>query len=77
MNKRFMGSGISEVLVAAGVIQLGSVDQAMKGKHFNRIMRCHSLMREMLLELLLQIHNFKITDEEKDKLNNLRNTLRD
>ena len=76
MNKRFMGSGISEVLVAAGVIQSG-VDQAMKGQHFNRIMRCHSLMREMLLELLLQEHNFKITDGEKDKLNNLGNTLRD
>ena len=70
MNKRFMGSGISEVLEAARVIQPGSVDQAMK--HFNRIMRCHLLMREMLLELLLQEHNFKIKDEEKDKLNNLR-----
>ena len=51
MNKRFMRSGISEILVAAGVIEPGSVDQAMKGKHFNRIMRCYSLMREMLLEL--------------------------
>ena len=49
MNKRFKGSSISEVLVAAGVIQSGSVDQAMRGKHFNRIIRCHSLIRETLL----------------------------
>ena len=48
MNKRCMGSGISEVLVAAGVIQPSSVDQAMKEKHLNS--RCHSLMREMLLQ---------------------------
>ena len=30
MNKRFTGSGISEDLVAAGVIQSGSVDQVMR-----------------------------------------------
>ena len=37
MNKRFTESDILEVLVAGGVIQCGSVDQAMKGKHYNRI----------------------------------------
>ena len=60
MNKRFKDSGILEFLVAAGVIQSGSVDQAMRGKHFNRIIRCHSLLRETLLELLFQEHNFSI-----------------
>ena len=30
--KRFLGSGISDVLVAAGVIVEGSVDQSLKGK---------------------------------------------
>ena len=34
--KRFKGSGISDVLVAASVIADGSVDQALRGKHFKR-----------------------------------------
>ena len=34
--KRFKGSGISDELVAAGVISDGSVDQALLGKHFKR-----------------------------------------
>ena len=32
--KRFNGSDISDVLVAAGVIAEGSVDQALCGKYF-------------------------------------------
>ena len=32
--KRFKGSGISEVLVATGVISDGSVDQVLRWKHF-------------------------------------------
>ena len=54
IKKRLAGSGISDILVAAGVIKYGSVDQAKRGKHFNRIIRCHSLMREVLLRFLLQ-----------------------
>jgi len=34
--KRFKGSGISDVLVAAGVIVEGSVDQELCGKHLKR-----------------------------------------
>ena len=34
--KRFQGSGIDDVLVAAGVVAGGSYDQALCGKHFNR-----------------------------------------
>ena len=37
--KRFKWSGIANVLVAAGVISDGSVDQAMRGKHFKRGVR--------------------------------------
>ena len=31
--KRYRGSGIADILVSAGVIVAGSVDQALKGKH--------------------------------------------
>jgi len=47
--KRFKGSGISDVLVAAGVIADGSVDQALRGKHFNRAVRYLRLFYETLV----------------------------
>jgi len=47
--KRFKGSGISDVLVAAGVISDGSVDQALRGKHFKRGVRCLWLFYETLI----------------------------
>ena len=51
--KRHKGSGIAEVLVAAGVIAEGSVDQALRGKHYRRALRCLTLMYETLMHLLL------------------------
>jgi len=54
MNKRFQGSGLSDLLVAAGVIADGSVDQALKGKHYKRGMRCLRLMYETLMRQIVQ-----------------------
>ena len=51
--KQYKGSGIAEVLVAAGVITEESVDQALRGKHYRRALRCLSLMYEALVHLLL------------------------
>ena len=34
--KRYKGRGVADVLVAAGVIAEGSVDQALRGKHYRR-----------------------------------------
>jgi len=51
--KRYKGSGIADILVAAGVIAEGSVDQAFRGKHYRRALRCLSLMYETLMHLLL------------------------
>jgi len=42
--KRYKGSGIAEVLVAAGVIAEGSVDQALRGKHYRRALHCRTVM---------------------------------
>ena len=47
--KRFLGSGISDLLVSAGVIVEGSVDQALKGGHYRRGLRCIMLWRETLI----------------------------
>ena len=46
---RFKGSGISDALVAAGVIADGSVDQALHGKHFKRGFRCLRLFYDTLV----------------------------
>ena len=51
--KRHKGSELADVLVAAGVIAEGSVDQALKGKHYRRAFRCLMLMYEALMHMLL------------------------
>ena len=40
MDKRFRGSGLSDILVTDGVIAEGSVDHALRGKHYKRSIRC-------------------------------------
>ena len=52
--KRFKGSGIADTLVAAGVVVEGSVDQALRGKHYRRGVRCILLWREALIQKRLQ-----------------------
>ena len=52
--KRYNGSELADVLVAAGVIAEGSVDRALKGKHYKRGLRCLKLMYEALMSRLLQ-----------------------
>ena len=44
--KRCKGSGIwLEILVAAGVVVEGLIDQALQGKHYRRGVHCIMLMR--------------------------------
>ena len=63
MYKRYKGSGVADLLVAAGVIAECSVDQALSGKHYRCALLCLSLMYEMLMHLLL---NNKLTGLEFD-----------
>ena len=51
--KHYKGSGVADVLVAAGVIAEGSVDQALRGKHYRCALHCLSLMYEKLMHLIL------------------------
>ena len=53
IKKRFKGSGIAEILVAADVIADGSVDQALSGKHYKRSTRCLKLMYEVLTRRII------------------------
>ena len=54
INKRFKGSGLAELLVAADEIAKGSVEQALKGKHYKRGVRCLKLVYELLTRKIIQ-----------------------
>ena len=46
--KRFKSSGIAETIVAAGVVVEGSIDKALRGKHYRWGIHCIMLWREAL-----------------------------
>ena len=50
--KRLEGSGLSNIFVSASIIADKSVDQAMRGKHFRRIVRALQLTDEALQQSL-------------------------
>ena len=54
INKRFGGSGLSDILSAAGVIAEKSVDQALRGKHYSRACRALQLVYETLQRRILR-----------------------
>lgn len=71
--KRYKGSGLEDVLIAAGVIAEGSVDRALKGKHYKRGLRCLRLMYEALMSQLVQERlTPHMADETKKNLETLR-----
>ena len=48
ISKRFERSGLSDIFVSANIIADKSVDEAMCGKHFRRIVRALQLTYESL-----------------------------
>ena len=48
INKRFGGSGLSDIMSTAGVIAEKSVDQALRGKHYSHACRALQLVYEVL-----------------------------
>ena len=77
LYKRFKGSGMAETLVSAGVIVGGSVDHALKGKHYRSGVRCILLWRESLIHEKLRVilENHYLTDTNKEALRVLRGPL--
>ena len=74
INKRFNGSGLSD-LVAAKVIAEGSVDNALKGKHYKRGVQCFHLMYEVLVCRIIQQElneGLSLSAELKEKLEKLQ-----
>ncbi|MES9879868.1 MAG: hypothetical protein ABW185_03205, partial [Sedimenticola sp.] len=52
--KRFKGSGMADTLVTSGVVVEGSVEHALRGKHYRRGVRCIMLWREVLIHTRLR-----------------------
>ena len=76
IHKRFKGSGLSDVLVAAGAIAEGSVDKALCGKHYKRGIQCLRLMYEALIRQIIQesINDGQhLSSETKEMLQILQN----
>lgn len=72
-DERYNGSELEEVLVAGGVIADGSVEHALKGKHYKRGLRCLRLMYEALISQLVQSSVASdLVDETKENLEILR-----
>ena len=68
MCRQFKGSGLEDLAVAAGIVEAGSVDHALKGKQHKRGMRLHKLMYECLARLLYSV--FCILYSELNHLSN-------
>ena len=77
LYKRFKGSGLDDIPVTAGVVVQGSVDQALRGKHYRRGVRCIFLWREALIQnrlsQVLQYEDLPATVQ--NNLGILRNAL--
>ena len=52
--KRFEGSGLSDIFVSASIIADKSVDQAMRGKHFRRMVGALQLTYEALQRRIIR-----------------------
>ena len=49
LGKKMKGSGLSNIIMEAGLISSGSVAGVMQGKHYDRVFHCHKVALESLL----------------------------
>ena len=68
INKRFDGSGIFDLVSATNLVEEGSADQALRGKHHNRGKRTYMLVYEALVRMLLQKHESQLPQKVKDTI---------
>jgi hypothetical protein len=54
LGKMMSGSGFEEVIIEAGMCASGSINQVIRGSHYNRAMRIHQHVPEALERLLLE-----------------------
>ena len=65
LGKQMKGSGLSEIVIEAGVCASGSLDKVMSGKHFNRALRVHKVTLEALERLLIEKFEQSLPQDEQ------------
>ena len=76
LAKRYEGSGLSDLIVSASIIADKSIDQAMRGKHFRRIVRALQLVYEALQRQIIRhamAKNVTLPKDLKLQLDTLKN----
>ena len=53
LGKKMRCSGLEEVLIESGICASGSIEQVLRGKHYNRALRVHKVVYEALERILL------------------------
>ena len=68
---------MADTSVTAGVVVEGSVDQALRGKHYRRGVRCIQLWRKALINKRLAkiLEHEELSEDIKENLKTLRNAL--
>lgn len=64
IGKKMNGSGLSDILLEAGLISSGSLQGFLSGKHNDRAMQCHKILVECLERLLLSQYLVSIGEDE-------------
>ena len=54
VGKKMAGSGLSDVLLEAGLTGSGSIQGVLKGKHYERALHCHKTVLESLEMLVVE-----------------------
>ena len=73
--KHLEGCNIDDLLAEAGLITIGSVNKALKGKDYNRALRLYKLLYESLARLLIENGNdsgIELHDIFKDLINTMK-----
>ena len=64
-GEKVKGSGLSEIVIEAGVCASGSLDKVMSGKHFNRALRVHKVTLEVFERLLIEKFEQSLPQDEQ------------
>ena len=54
VGKKMDGSGLSDIMIEAGLMTSGSLSGVLSGKNYDRAMHCHKIVVESLERLLLE-----------------------
>lgn len=63
IGKKMEETGLSDILLEAGLIGSGPVTGVMTGKQYSRAMHCHKILREALERLLFEELCFALGEE--------------